>query len=771
MSKNQRASRGLQELNHTGKDRISDPRFTNIQTDPRFRLPSKRKTHVEIDKRFERMLRDERFSSKAKVDRYGRALPKDAGKKDLERYYRIGKKDLEEAEVIGQKKWGRETAQQSEESLASSSSATSSDDESSSDEGPDTALGFPDHQRNGVEGIPMGQVTSRLAAVNLDWDNIQAADLFAVFSSFVTGSGRILEVSILPSEFGKRRMQREEKEGPPKEIFLPKKQNIDKEDYISESETENELNENQRDEDSAKIKPSIVKEDTGEEFDSAKLRHYQLERLRYYYAVIVCSSSSTAQSIYEAVDGTEYLTTANFFDLRFIPSDTDFSEDKPIDQCTRIPNGYRPTEFVTDALQHSKVKLTWDADDGSRKQAQKRAFTGSRADIDENDLKAYLASDSSGEENETLGTNTVDSAMNAASTGETAASVAQMPLPKASKQKNERQRLRTLLGLNAEPSSTTKGNEEAKNGPVGNIQVKFSSGLLPASTDTPTFEDPSKHEETTVEKYVRKEKERKARRKLKAEAVDTRNRESESPHAPDAEEENLSFGQSNHEEHKQYLGFDDPFFADPSTTEKKPTKSQRREAKRLQRAALEAKEAATAAERAELELLMMDDDKPTHPIQPNNNNDNSGGNPRLHHFDMSSLAKAERALTHQERGKKKNKKRKTSAREKEALEAKAKDEFQIDVQDPRFGAVFESAEYAIDPSHPRYLGTEGMRELLQQGRKKRRRREEDDGDGDGDRVRGRRNEGTKMPQGGDGGEDRKDEVQRLIEKLKGNVRK
>ena len=41
------------------------------------------------------MLRDENFSSRAKVDRYGRRLPSDAGRKELERYYRIEDDDDE----------------------------------------------------------------------------------------------------------------------------------------------------------------------------------------------------------------------------------------------------------------------------------------------------------------------------------------------------------------------------------------------------------------------------------------------------------------------------------------------------------------------------------------------------------------------------------------------------------------------------------------------------------------------------------------------------
>ncbi len=194
------------------------------------------------------------------------------------------------------------------------------------------------------------------------------------------------------------------------------------------------------------------------------------------------------------------------------------------------------------------------------------------------------------------------------------------------------------------------------------------------------------------------------------------------------------------EENKADLGFEDPFFTAPEE-DKAATTAARKEAKRLKRAERAAAEAVASAQRAELELLVAEDSgKP--------------GTRSIAHFDMHEIERAEKTL------KKKKRKGKLSAREKAALEAKERDSFHMDVQDPRFGAVFERPEFAVDPSHPKFKGTEGMKALLEEGRRKRKGLH-----GEGDEAVERREK--KRPRNEDGREMGKDEdVKKLVERVK-----
>lgn len=313
---------------------------------------------------------------------------------------------------------------------SSSSSSEGEEDESDVD--------FESHENKSAiieEDIPKGNPTTRLAAVNLDWDNIRAVDILCVLQSFIptTSEGSVSKVTIYPSEFGKERLQTEMTHGPAIFEFTPKE-----------------------------IDMEATRKD-GDEIDTTALRKYQLERLRYYYAIIECSSISIAEALYKALDGAELGSTANILDLRFVPDDITF-DDAPKDEATSVSDDHEPAAFVTDVLQHSRTKLTWDCDDPERKRLIADAFKKGG----ENDkLDGLLGSSDEEEEREEI-----------------------------------REKYVRLLG----------GGDADEPSDAGGVEVTF------PAIDSENHEGASNdrgRDESTIEKYVRKEQERKQRRNEK----------------------------------------------------------------------------------------------------------------------------------------------------------------------------------------------------------------------------------------------------------------
>ena len=642
--------------------RSADARFSSFQTDPRFRLPSSRKSKTKIDKRFAHMLKDEAFTATSRVDRYGRKLKSDSKKKALERLYQKDDDEEESDEPDDDAEVRRELRAAKAKYdpargggfAASESDSDSSSDDEEDEEGPLDVHGSMQRLQNEQAEAETGEVTSRIAIVNLDWDHIKAVDLFALFSSFLPAdSGRVERVDIYPSEFGKARMAREELEGPPREIF---KHSARHNGDGSASEDDSDDEEAER-----KIKEKLIQEGDDEEFDHVALRSYQLDRLRYYYAVMTCSDKKTAKEIYDATDGREYQASSNLIDLRFIPDDVTFDEE-PKEVCDKVPDGYKAMDFITDALQHSKVKLTWDMtpDEMGRKDAINRKFKGTREELEKNDLRAYLASDSESDEGEEVAPDGKDVAE-----------------PKLTKKELARRKMREALGLTDEPEA-----KAAKDDVVGDMQITFTAAL---TGDEP---EGTEKQETTIEKYKRKEKERKERRRERAQA----SREGRDPDAEPASDDEPA--------EPQDLGFDDPFFT--AEEPKKATKSAlRKEERRKKREERQALEATSAAEKTQLELLMVDEGAGKEAAS------------RLDHFDMNEIVKAEKQ-------KKKKKKYKSGDKDPEEVYGGLQQDFKMDVDDDRFAAVFTNHEFAIDPSNPKFKATDGMKKLLEQGRKKRK---------------------------------------------------
>jgi hypothetical protein len=260
--------------------------------------------------------------------------------------------DVEEEELeLGGKKSTRLPHEDDSDDSDSESDVDHLDVNLSEDEA-DPESAFPpevDGDEEEEEEEVYAEPTKRIAAVNLDWDNLRAADLYAVFNSFLKpdikrgesstsgASGKLLNVKIYPSEFGKTRMAKEEAEGPGGGLFVGKaasstkgkgkkreeivlqrdlsdedtdeegsddESNMEDEDLDEDELDEDDLDEDDLDEDDddesdndiapqkrrTKIPGEIdgleivsdVESDAGsEDINMDQLRQYQLERLRW----------------------------------------------------------------------------------------------------------------------------------------------------------------------------------------------------------------------------------------------------------------------------------------------------------------------------------------------------------------------------------------------------------------------------------------------------------------------------------------------------------
>ncbi|EJD55045.1 hypothetical protein AURDEDRAFT_178878 [Auricularia subglabra TFB-10046 SS5] len=434
---------------------MSDARFARLKTDPRFRRPKK---------------------AKAKVV-YGRKVSKTKDSDNLKRFYRLQEDEDDDDEGAGDGAKRPDFARG--EGLLDSSSESDGDEDEDKDDDDDDAvvtLGQSSSRPIPVEDAEIdldentlaeldaqaaayvpppqqstsgGEATSRIAVVNLDWDHVRAVHLLKIFSSV----DKIRRVRVYPSEFGRERMAREEREGPPPEVFGRKRKDED----------EDEENVNEK---------TIFEVDNGQEYDQDALRKYQLERLRYYYAVVECDSVQAAEHIYNELEGTELERSANVLDLSYVPEDMPFNEDFR-DEATEERADFKAVDFTTDALRHSRVKLTWDEDDPERAKLTRRALT--RKDLDKIDFKAYIASASedSGDE---------DGA--------------------------ERERKRALLlRSDGEDDELPEGWGGGKPDKAGEMEITFVPGLSNAAKDD------GEKDETTLETYRRRQKEKKAARK------------------------------------------------------------------------------------------------------------------------------------------------------------------------------------------------------------------------------------------------------------------
>lgn len=396
----------------------SDGRFSKVFSDPKFRTLRKIDKTLKIDNRFKSMFTEDKFKLKYSMDKRGKSK-KHLISEDYKKFYRLSdESENDEANVdkdddfsnddlkVENKnnllnpnlthKYGYHRGMLQDSDKEASSSSSSSESEESEDEEQELEHEWGELDKDATQ---IEEATSRIAICNADWDRINAQDLYVLLNSFKRSTGAIDFVRLYYSKFGEERLKVEERKGPSEFIFgkaktiedFTRPENVSS-DEGNESSDEDGENEEQSENDSESYGGSDVEEEGDIKDTKAveKLRKYQLERLKYFYAVASFDSAETASEIYNELDGMEYESSSTTLDIRFIPDETTFDDVKLKEECTSMPNStnYNAPAFINSALQQSNVKLTWDETDPKRKNVFDKAFDKDNED----DLKAYLAS-------------------------------------------------------------------------------------------------------------------------------------------------------------------------------------------------------------------------------------------------------------------------------------------------------------------------------------------------------------------------------------------
>ncbi|KAG5050818.1 hypothetical protein JHK87_003016 [Glycine soja] len=528
---------------------ISDPRYSKAHTDPRFREAPKRETKVAVDSRFNRMFTHKSFlPSSAPVDKRGKPKNNPTSQLgSLRHYYKIDEKEVEQSsdeeeeneeellkanQVKPESDKGTESEETSEsESEETSESESDVDTDTETDEGADEEV-YEDEASDVKEDIATtDKETHRVAVVNMDWRYVKAVDLYVLLSSFVPPNGLIKSVRVYPSEFGLQRMKEEEVRGP---IGL----------FDDEDSSNDDLdNEKLRAYEKSRMRASGVLDDD--------LRSTYCYSLLYYFAVVECDSSATANYIYKECDGLELKQSSNALDLRFIPDNMEFKH-PPRDVATEVPANYECKDFYSRALQHSEVNLTWDDDEPLRAKTLNRKLTDEQ--LAEFEVKEFLTSDES-ESDDSKDNNETDD--------------------QPDKMAKKRAKYRALL----QSGDDSDGGNEHDN--AQNMEVTFNTGLEDLSKYI--MEKKDKKSETVWDAYLSKKSEKKKAGKNK------RKYSSDDDDSDDTDQEATEEA-------------DDFFIEEPAAKKRKKPQNKEDEEQRHEEI-----DGLDKASKEELELLLADD--------------------------------------------------------------------------------------------------------------------------------------------------------------------
>jgi len=688
---------------------MKDKRFAKIATNSKFLPVGKKKRKVAIDNRFKSMFQDERFVSKCTVDPRGR--PKTlSSKENYKKFYELKgsdeSDDSEDSNSEEDEKFGSDTGTDQsgddgqivsldeDDSLTSQSEDEEQTKEKVNSEGGDDSSDKVEeedliHDASVLKKLHDDQVdyargqanlysdsssddptteeedetefdkwgemdkdaerteesTRRIAVCNMDWDRVGADDLFLAMSSFCPTGGFVKSVHIYVSEFGKERMEEEERHGPAE--LRRRYSNINGEKV--------ELNDSESDEEIQKVKD--IRE---------IVREYQVNKMRYYYAIAEFDCSDTADRVYKECDGKEYESSSTRFDLRFVPDEMQF-EQSPKSSCTTHPDPaqYKRKLFFNTALHQSKVKLTWDENDADKDELRKKAFEMLKEVNESGDFsfaKKLIGSASSDDQHE-----------------QTIKATKKKVLKKRKDKKNLEESEESDYEASDQEDEQTINKYRSllfgidKDQGEGGLEITWNEN----ETSEEINNEPGGQKEdlTPWEKFLKKKKDKKENKKREK-------RKKEGLKSSDEEIEN---------DIPEGIDISDPYFAEELATMK--TKQSKGKVKKIRKDDEKKEE---EEDKTDLNLLVMDSDD------------------EKNHFNFKTIVDE-----HNNKSKKKKwKKKRRQEIEKAKAEKVVKDDFEVNVNDARFAAIYSRPEFNIDPSQQQFKLTRGMETLI--GEKQKR---------------------------------------------------
>lgn len=74
-------------------------------------------------------------------------------------------------------------------------------------------------------------------------------------------------------------------------------------------------------------------------YNQSKLRKYEVQKMRYYYAIVHCDSGKTACHLYDEYNGFEFENSNLKLTMSLVPNEVEFTQ-KPRDEGTKVPIDY-----------------------------------------------------------------------------------------------------------------------------------------------------------------------------------------------------------------------------------------------------------------------------------------------------------------------------------------------------------------------------------------------------------------------------------------------